>query len=30
METHRKWQWLLTASIVVFVYVFVLGRTLYF
>jgi hypothetical protein len=30
MEIHRKWQWLLTASIVVFVYVFVLGRTLYF
>jgi hypothetical protein len=30
MEIHRKWQWLVTALIVVFVYVFVLGRTLYF
>jgi hypothetical protein len=30
LEIHRKWQWLLMAFIVVFVYVFILGRTLYF
>jgi hypothetical protein len=29
-EIHRKWQWLLAAGIVVFTYVFILGRTLYF
>lgn len=30
LEIHRKWQWLLTSFIVVFIYVFILGRTLYF
>lgn len=30
LEIHRKWQWLTAALIVVFTYVFVLGRTLYF
>jgi len=30
MEIQRKWQWLVAALIVVFTYVFVLGRTLYF
>ena len=30
LEIHRKWSWLLAGSIVVFTYVFVLGRTLYF
>jgi hypothetical protein len=30
LEIRRKWQWLVTAAIVVFTYVFVLGRTLYF
>ena len=30
LEIHRKWQWLVAASIVVFTYVFILGRTIYF
>lgn len=30
LEIHRKWGWLVAAVIVVFSYVFVLGRTLYF
>jgi hypothetical protein len=30
LEIHRKWQWLVAALIVVFAYVFILGRTLYF
>ena len=30
LEIQRKWQWLVAALIVVFTYVFVLGRTLYF
>ncbi len=30
LEIHRKWQWLAVAGVVVFIYVFVLGRTLYF
>jgi hypothetical protein len=30
LEIQRKWQWLATGAIVVFTYVFVLGRTLYF
>jgi hypothetical protein len=30
LEIHRKWQWLAAAGVVVFIYVFVLGRTLYF
>lgn len=30
LEIHRKWQWLIAAPIIVFIYVFVLGRTLYF
>jgi hypothetical protein len=30
LEIHRKWQWLVAAVIVVFTYVFILGRTLYF
>jgi hypothetical protein len=30
LEIRRKWQWLLMAFVVVFVYVFILGRTLYF
>ena len=30
LEIHRKWQWFTVAIIVVFTYVFVLGRTLYF
>jgi hypothetical protein len=30
LAIRRKWQWLLTAAVVVFTYVFVLGRTLYF
>ncbi len=30
LEIHRKWQWLVASSIVVFIYVFILGRTLYF
>jgi hypothetical protein len=30
LEIHRKWQWLFAAIIVVFTYVFILGRTLYF
>jgi hypothetical protein len=30
LEIHRKWGWLVAAVIVVFAYVFVLGRTLYF
>ena len=30
LEIHRKWQWLAAATIIVFTYVFVLGRTLYF
>jgi hypothetical protein len=30
LEIHRRWQWLVAAVIVVFTYVFILGRTLYF
>jgi len=30
LEIHHKYQWLVAASIVVFIYVFILGRTLYF
>jgi hypothetical protein len=30
LEIHRKWQWLVAATLVVFAYVFILGRTLYF
>ena len=30
LEIHRKWQWLVASIIVVFTYVFILGRTLYF
>jgi hypothetical protein len=30
LEIRRKWQWLVAALIVVFTYVFILGRTLYF
>jgi hypothetical protein len=30
LEIHRKWQWLIASVIVVFTYVFILGRTLYF
>jgi hypothetical protein len=30
LEIHRKWQWLAVAAVVVFIYIFVLGRTLYF
>ena len=30
LEIHRMWQWLVAALIVVFTYVFILGRTLYF
>lgn len=30
LEIHRKWQWLVAAIIVVFTYVFILGRTLHF
>jgi hypothetical protein len=30
LEIHRKWQWLVAALVVVFTYVFILGRTLYF
>jgi hypothetical protein len=30
LEIHRKWPWLVAAVIVVFTYVFILGRTLYF
>ena len=30
LEIHRKWQWIVTAIIVVFAYVYILGQTLYF
>ena len=30
LEIHRMWQWLVAALLVVFTYVFILGRTLYF
>ena len=30
LEIYRKWRWLVAAVIVVFTYVFILGRTLYF
>ena len=30
LEIHRKWQWLVAAIIVVFTYVYILGRTVYF
>jgi hypothetical protein len=30
LEIHRKWPWIVAAIIVVFTYVFILGRTLYF
>jgi hypothetical protein len=30
LEIHRKWQWLVAAVVVVFAYVVILGRTLYF
>ena len=30
LEIQRKWQWLVSAAIVVFAYVVILGRTIYF
>lgn len=30
LAIHRKWQWIVAAIFVVFTYVFILGRTLYF
>jgi hypothetical protein len=30
LEIHRRWQWIAAAVVVVFAYVFILGRTLYF
>jgi hypothetical protein len=30
LEIHRKWQWIVTAIVVVFIYVYILGKTLYF
>lgn len=30
LEIHRKWGWIVTSLVVVFVFVFVLGQTLYF
>jgi hypothetical protein len=30
LEIHRKWQWLIVAGVIVFIYVFILGRTLMF
>ena len=30
LEIHRKWHWLISAIIVVFTYVYILGKTLYF
>jgi hypothetical protein len=30
LEIHRKWQWIAAAITVVFTYVYILGRTLYF
>jgi len=30
LEIQRRWQWVITAVIVVFVYVYILGQTLYF
>jgi hypothetical protein len=30
LEIHRKWQWVVAATIVVFTYTYILGRTLYF
>lgn len=30
LEIHRKWQWIVSSVIVVFIYTFILGRTLYF
>jgi hypothetical protein len=30
LEIHRKWQWIVASAIVVFMYTFILGRTLYF
>jgi hypothetical protein len=30
LEIHRRWRWIVTSLVVVFVYVFVAGRTLYF
>ena len=30
LEIQRKWQWIATSAVVVFMYVFILGRTLYF
>jgi hypothetical protein len=30
LEIHRKWHWLVAAIVVVFLYAFILGRTLYF
>ena len=30
IEIQRKWQWLVASCIVVFTYIFILGRTLYF
>ncbi len=29
LEIHRRWRWIVTSLVVVFVYVFVVGRTLY-
>ncbi|MEN4011648.1 MAG: hypothetical protein AB1453_06250 [Chloroflexota bacterium] len=30
LEIHRKWQWIVSAGVVVVFYVFILGRTIYF
>lgn len=30
LEIHRKWRWIVTSLVVVFVYVFILGQTMYF
>jgi hypothetical protein len=30
LEIHRKWRWIVTAIVVVFVYVYILGQTVYF
>ena len=30
LEIHRNWRWIISAGIVVFFYIFILGRTLYF
>jgi len=30
LEIHRRWRWIVTSLVMVFVYIFVVGRTLYF